>query len=59
MNPTEIAEAMVTAYRARLERTETHEDPTPECLAAALRAMPPGRGVGRLLAVADALEGLG
>jgi hypothetical protein len=56
MNPTEIAEAMINAYRDRLELTETYEDPTPECLAAALRALPPGPV---LAAVADALEGLG
>ncbi len=59
MTPIEIAEAMAEAYRDRYERTGPLEDPIEPCLAAALRAMPPGRGVGRLRAVADALEGLG
>jgi hypothetical protein len=55
MTPVEIAEAMAEAYRARYELTGL-EDPMGPCLAAALRALPPGCDVA---AVADALEGLG
>jgi hypothetical protein len=55
LNPTEIAAAMTAAYDERHERTDTYGDPLPECLAAALRAMPPGCDVA---AVADALEAL-
>ncbi len=56
MTPAQIAEAMTAAYNERHERTETYGDPLPECLAAALRALPHGCDVA---AVADALEGLG
>ncbi len=56
MTPTKIAEAMAEAYRDRCERLGPLEDPIEPCLAAALRALPPGCDVA---AVADALEGLG
>ena len=55
MTAAEIAAVMTAAYDERHERTETYGDPLPECLAAALRAMPPGCDVA---AVADALEAL-
>jgi hypothetical protein len=54
MTPTEIAEAMAEAYRDRYELTGALEDPIEPCLAAALRALPPGCD---LAAVADAMEG--
>jgi hypothetical protein len=56
--PTEIAEAMAEAYRDRYDylRTGPLEDPIEPCLAAALRAMPPGCDPS---AVVNALEGLG
>jgi hypothetical protein len=56
MTPTEIAAAMVAAYLDRCDRIGPLEDPEPECLAAALRALPPGAD---LSAVIDALEAMG
>ncbi len=56
MTPTKIAKAMAEAYRDRYDRIGPLEDPIELCLAAALRALPPGCD---LAAVADALEGLG
>jgi hypothetical protein len=50
------AAAMVAAYFDRYDRTGPLEDPEPVCLAAALRAMPPGAD---LAAVIDALEVMG
>jgi hypothetical protein len=55
MTPTEIAEAMAEAYDDRYESTGPFENPLPPCLAAAVRAMPPGCDP---LEVADALEAL-
>jgi hypothetical protein len=49
------AAAMVAAYFDRYDRTGPLEDPEPVCLAAALRAMPPGAD---LAAVIDALEAM-
>jgi hypothetical protein len=56
MTPVEIAEAMIEAHYERHETVGALENPVTECLAAALRALPPGCDVA---AVADALEGLG
>ena len=56
MTPQEIAETMVAAYLDRYDRTGPFEDPEPVCLAAALRALPPGAD---LAAAIDALEAMG
>ena len=56
MSTKEIAETMIAAYLDRYERTGPLEDPEPVCLAAALRAMPPGAD---LAAVINALEVMG
>jgi len=56
MTPAEIAAAMVDAYLDRYDRTGPLEDSLPVCLAAALRALPPGAD---LAAVIDALEEMG
>ncbi len=53
MTPTEIAYAMVDAHRERCETIGHYEDPTPPCLAAALRALPADAD---LPAVIEALE---
>ena len=56
MTPAEIAAVMVNAYLDRYDRTGPLEDPEPVCIAAALRAMPPGAD---LAAVINALEVMG
>jgi hypothetical protein len=58
MTPTEIAAAMVAAYRDRYDRTGPLEDPEPACLAAALRALQLVTRRADLLAVIDALEAI-
>jgi hypothetical protein len=53
MTPTQTAAAMIEAYAERYETVGPFEEPTPTCLAAALRALPPDAD---LAAVIDALE---